>query len=96
MEECSHEAQISNLPFGSLEADSLQKIAQLFDCNHSSVQRILAEAGGICSAKQCRSRLVLTLAEREEILRSVVAGKSARAIAMLGTQLRSQPLLISW
>jgi IS30 family transposase len=64
------------------QGDSLQKIAQLFDRNHSSVSRILAESGGICPAKRCRSRLALTLAEREEISRSVVAGKSIRAIAV--------------
>ena len=29
------------------KGDSLQQIAQLFDRNHSSVQRILAETGGI-------------------------------------------------
>jgi IS30 family transposase len=63
------------------QGDSLQKIAKLFDRNHSSVSRILAETGGICPAKRCRSRLALTLAEREEISRSVVAGKSIRAIA---------------
>ena len=30
------------------QGDSLQKIAQLFDRNHSSVIQILAETGGIC------------------------------------------------
>lgn len=63
------------------QGDSLQKIAQLFDRNHSSVERILAETGGICPAQRCRSRLSLTLAEREEISRAVVAGKSIRHIA---------------
>jgi DNA-binding CsgD family transcriptional regulator len=54
------------------EGDSLQQIAQLFDRNHSSVERILAETGGICPAQRRRSRLALTLAEREEISRGVV------------------------
>jgi len=63
------------------QGDSLQKIAQLFDRNHSSVERILAETGGIRPVQRCRSRLALTLAEREEISRAVVAGKSVRAIA---------------
>ncbi|TDA47811.1 IS30 family transposase [Burkholderia pyrrocinia] len=61
--------------------ESLQQIAQLFDRNHSSVQRILAETGGIQPKKRRRSRLALTFAEREEISRSVVAGDSIRAIA---------------
>jgi IS30 family transposase len=63
------------------QGDSLQKIAQLFDRNHSSVSRILAETGGICPAQRRRSRLALTLAEREEISRSVLANKSIRSIA---------------
>lgn len=63
------------------QGDSLQKIAQLFDRNHSSVERILAETGGICPAQRCRSRLSQTLAEREEISRAAVAGQSIRSIA---------------
>ena len=63
------------------KGDSLQQIAQLFDRNHSSVERILAESGGIRPAQRRRSRLALTLAEREEISRAVVAGQSIRSIA---------------
>src|SRR4249920_735336 len=63
------------------KGDSLQHIAQMFDRNHSSVQRILAESGGIRPAQRRRSRLALTLAEREEISRAVVAGQSIRSIA---------------
>lgn len=63
------------------KGESLQKIAQLFDRNHSSIQRILAETGGIRPAPRHRSRLALTLAEREEISRSLVAGHSIRSIA---------------
>ena len=63
------------------KGESLQQIAQLFDRNHSSIQRILAENGGIRPATRRRSRLALTLAEREEISRAVVAGHSIRSIA---------------
>ena len=63
------------------KGESLQHIAQLFDRNHSSIQRILAEAGGIQPAQRHRSRLALTLAEREEISRSVAAGQSIRSVA---------------
>jgi IS30 family transposase len=63
------------------QGESLQAIAQLFGRNHSSVMRILAETGGIRPAQRCRSRLALTLAEREEISRAVVAGQSIRSIA---------------
>jgi IS30 family transposase len=63
------------------QGDSLQTIAQLFGRNHSSVQGILAETGGIRPSARCRSRLALTFAEREEISRGLVAGKSLRCIA---------------
>lgn len=63
------------------QGDSLQMIAQLFDRNHSSIQRILAESGGIRPAPRCRSRLALTLAEREEVSRGIVTGISIRALA---------------
>lgn len=65
------------------KGESLQQIAQLFDRNHSSIQQILAETGGIRPAQRRRSRLALTLAEREEISRAVVAGRSIRSIAAL-------------
>jgi IS30 family transposase len=74
------------------KGESLQHIAQLFDRNHSSIQRILAETGGIRPAQRCRSRLALRLAEREEISRSVVAGHSMRSIA---SSLRRAPSTIS-
>ncbi|MFC1536198.1 IS30 family transposase [Pseudomonadota bacterium] len=63
------------------KGDSLQQIAQLFGRNHSSVSRILSETGGIRPAPRHRSRLALTLAEREEISRSIVIGHSIRSIA---------------
>jgi IS30 family transposase len=63
------------------KGDSLQKIAQLFDRSHPSIEGILARTGGIRPAPRCRSRLALTLAEREEISRAVVAGQSIRSIA---------------
>lgn len=74
------------------KGESLQQIAQLFDRNHSSVQRILAETGGIRPAQRCRSRLALTLSEREEISRAIVAGQSIRSIAR---QLGRAPSTIS-
>ena len=74
------------------KGESLQQIAQLFDRNHSSIERILAETGGIRPAQRCRSRLALTLAEREEISRAVVAGHSIRSLA---TKLGRAPSTIS-
>lgn len=74
------------------KGESLQQIAQLFDRNHSSIQRILAETGGIQPAQRHRSSLALTLAEREEISRSVAVGQSIRSIA---TRLGRAPSTIS-
>ena len=74
------------------KGESLQQIAQLFDRNHSSVHGILAPTGGIRPAPRCRSRWALTLTEREEISRAVVAGHSLRSIAV---QLGRAPSTIS-
>lgn len=74
------------------KGESLQRIAELFDRNHSSIQRILAETGGIQPAQRRRSRLALTLAEREEISRSVATGQSIRSVA---TRLGRAPSTIS-
>jgi IS30 family transposase len=74
------------------KGESLQQIAQLFDRNHSSIQGILAPTGGIRPPPRCRSRLALTLAEREEISRTVVKGHSMRSIAV---QLGRAPSTIS-
>jgi transposase, IS30 family len=74
------------------KGESLQRIAELFDRNHSSVERILAETGGIQPAQRSRSRLALTLAEREEISRSVATGRSIRSVA---TRLGRAPSTIS-
>jgi IS30 family transposase len=61
--------------------DTLHDIAQLFDRGHSSIQRILSESGGIRPPPRMRSRLALSLSEREEISRGVVAGRSMRSMA---------------
>ena len=74
------------------KGDSLHEIARLFDRHHPSIRRILAETGGIRPAQRCRSRLALTLAEREEISRAMAAGHSIRSIA---TSLGRAPSTIS-
>ena len=65
------------------KGDSMHAIARLFDRGHSSVQGILSETGGIRPAQRKRSRLSLSLSEREEISRGVVASQSMRSIAAL-------------
>jgi IS30 family transposase len=45
------------------KGESLHQIAQLFERNHSSIQRILAESGGIRLAQRRRPQLALSVAE---------------------------------
>ena len=63
------------------KGDSLEKIAQLFDRSHGSVAGILRKTGGIRPPKRTRSKRALSLAEREEISRGIVVGRSLRAIS---------------
>jgi len=63
------------------KGESLHSIARLFDRGSSSIRGILAETGGIRPPPRGRSRLALTLGEREEISRGVIAGYSMRSIA---------------
>jgi IS30 family transposase len=63
------------------KGDSLATIARLFDREHPSIERIIRATGGIRPPQRRRSRLALTLAEREEISRGLVAGCSIRSIA---------------
>ena len=64
------------------KGESLNSIARLFDRHHSAIQGILARTGGIRPPEKRRSKLALTLSEREEISRGVVAGQSLRSIAV--------------
>ncbi len=64
-----------------LKGDSLKDIGRYFDRPSSSIYSILSPSGGIRPPERKRSRLALTLGEREEISRGIVAGFSIRAIA---------------
>jgi IS30 family transposase len=61
--------------------ETMHDIGRLFDRGHSSIFSVLAPSGGIRPPARRRSRLALTLAEREEISRGLVAGRSLRSIA---------------
>jgi len=61
--------------------DSLHAIARLFDRSHGSIAGILSRTGGIRPPEKNRSQLALSMAEREEISRGMVAGQSLRSIA---------------
>jgi IS30 family transposase len=72
--------------------ETLHSIARLFDRHHTSVRGILAATGGIRPPERRRSRLSLTLAEREEISRGIARDLSLRAIA---ARLKRAPSTIS-
>ena len=63
------------------KGESLSSIARQFGRSHSSIQGVLARTGGIRPPQRQRSRRALTMAEREEISRGVVAGQSLRSVA---------------
>ncbi len=72
--------------------ESMSSIGRLFDRNSSSIYPLLSRTGGIRPPERKRSRLALTLAEREEISRGLNARCSLRTIAR---QLRRSPSTIS-
>lgn len=53
--------------------ESMSSIGRLFDHNSSSIFPLLARTGGIRPPERRRSRLALTLAEREELSRGLRA-----------------------
>ncbi len=72
--------------------DSTYEIAKLFDRGHSSIQGVLAETGGVRPRPRGRSPRSLSMSEREEISRGVVAGHSIGSIA---ASLRRAPSTVS-
>ena len=60
---------------------SLHEIGRAFDKPHSCIRSVLLPRGGIPPAARRRSRLALTLAEREDISRGIPSGLSIREIA---------------
>jgi IS30 family transposase len=60
---------------------SLHEIGRAFGKPHSSIRCLLLPRGGIPPAARRRSRLALTLADREEISRGIACGSSIREIA---------------
>ncbi len=59
----------------------MSSIGRHFDCASSSIFPHLAQFGGIRPAARKRSRFALSLMDREEISRGLVAQKSFRSIA---------------
>ena len=60
---------------------SLHEIGRAFDKPHSCIRSVLLPCGGIPPAARRRSRLALTLAEREDISRGIASDSPLREIA---------------
>ena len=61
--------------------EGLKSIGRVFGKNSSSIFNHLKPSGGIRPPLRRRSRRALSLSEREEISRGIVAGASIRSIA---------------
>ena len=72
--------------------ESQSSIGRLFDRESSSIFSLLSPSGGIRPAPRKRSKLSLTLSEREEISRGIVKQLSLRTLA---TELKRSPSTIS-
>jgi Helix-turn-helix domain len=60
---------------------SLHEIGRAFDKPHSCIRSVLLPRGGIPPAARRRSRLALTLAEREDLSRGIASVLSMREMA---------------
>jgi IS30 family transposase len=74
------------------QGESLNAIARAFETSHSAITKNFARFGGFRPPGRQRSRLALTLSQREEISRGIVGGLSLRTIAC---QLGRAPSTIS-
>jgi len=74
------------------KGESLKAIGRVFDRSSSSIFNLLSPTGGIRPSPRRRSRLALTLREREEISRGLISNLSLRCIA---AQLSRSPSTIS-
>jgi hypothetical protein len=63
------------------QGESISEIGRALDRAPGTILTTLKEFGGIAPPERHRSRVALTLSEREEISRGIAAGKSGRGIA---------------
>ena len=62
--------------------ESNAEIAQAVGCSRSTVSYVVKKSGGVKARPRPRAKLRLSLPEREEISRGLVAGESYRTIAV--------------
>ena len=61
--------------------ESMSSIGRLFERESSSIYPLLQRSGGIRPPTRTRSRVALSLSEREEISRGIASQQSLRGIA---------------
>ena len=61
--------------------ETLHEIGRVYDKPHTSIRAVLLPRGGIPPIARRRSRLALTVAEREDISRGIASGSPLREIA---------------
>src|SRR3954466_5712012 len=71
------------------KGEGLKSIGRAFGKPSSCIFAHLRPSGGIMPPTRRRSRVALTMAEREEISRGIVEGQSVRAIARMLTRAAS-------
>src|SRR5262252_2546432 len=59
---------------------TLHQIGHLFDRPHTSIHNVLSRTGGIRPPERRRSKAALSLSEREEISRALVADETLRSV----------------
>ena len=69
--------------------ETFASAAAAVGCSTKSIQRFMARTGGMMPRAQARSPLRLSLADREELSRGLMAGDSLRQIA--ARQLNNRP-----
>ena len=74
------------------DGETFEAAAAAVGCSSKSVQRLLVRAGGVNPRTRARARVRLSLAEREEISRGLIAGDSLRVI---GARLRRSASTVS-
>ena len=82
-------SEIERLTWGG---ETFEAAAAAVGCSTKSIQRFLALTGGVKRRVKERSALRLSLADREELSRGLVAGESLRTIAR---RLKRAPSTIS-
>jgi IS30 family transposase len=79
------------------EGETFAAAAAAVGCSTKSIQRFMARTGGLMGRPRERSPLRLSLADREELSRGLVAGDSLRRIAArLGRAVSTISREVAW